>query len=262
VDNAASVAARPRQSKWTYQAGFNYAIVDEVHAYASWGTSFEAGTKYGFNPADPTGIGTFLGPQKGRSIEIGLKGQTDDKLINWSIDVFDTRITNAFQNDPLHPQYTIAIGAERAQGVEAEFQGKLSKAWDITASLSSTKNEYTSGSLKGFSSPFAVPFGLSIYSDYQFQEGPLAGFGFGGGYVFKTRAEYKLFNGANLSGLIANESELALRMFYEVGRYRFDLFINNVTDNRYFAPRLVNSPQYDWYVNQPRQIYTKMSLKF
>lgn len=262
VGDAESEAARPRQTQWTYQGGLNYTIIEGVHAYGSYGTTFEAGNKFGYNPAQPNGIGTFLGPQKGSSTELGFKGQSSDSLINWSVDIFDTRITNSFQVDPNHPQYTISAGAERAQGFEAELQGKISPAWDVTASASSTNNVYTYGELKGFSSPFAVPFGLSVFSDYQLQDGTFKGLGFGGGYVFKTRAPYKLYNGADLSGLIADDKEASLRLFYEVDRFRADLFVNNLTDDRYIAPRLANSPQYDWFVNQPRQIYAKLSVKF
>jgi outer membrane receptor for ferric coprogen and ferric-rhodotorulic acid len=263
LSSTPTTSVRPAQDHWTYQAGANYAILDKLlHVYVSYGTTFEAANKFAFNPSDPTGVGTFLGPQKGASAEFGFKGETDDETINYSIDIFDTRITNAFQTDPQHQQYFISVGAERARGLEAEFQGKILPEWNVTASVSTTENIYTSGPLQGFSSPFAVPFGLSIYSDYEFLDGPLEGFGFGGGYVLKTRAPYKLYNGADLSGLIKDDSEASARLFYDFEPWRIDLFVNNLTNYRWVAPRLVNAPQYDWYVNQPRQIYAKLTFKF
>ncbi len=138
----------------------------------------------------------------------------------------------------------------------------MTRAWDVTLSTSSTKNIYTSGPLKGIWSPFAVKFGLSVFSDYQFQDGPLSGFGFGGGYVHKTRAPYVLANGADLSNLIKDQNELDLRLFYVIKPWRFELNINNVTDQRFVTPRLANSPQYDWYVNQPLQVLGKVTFKF
>ncbi len=259
----ASPPVRPNQSAWTYQAGANYAITQGVHAYASWGTTFEAGNSYGYNPVEGNaGVGNFLGPQKGATYEAGLKGESQNKLINWSIDVFDTAITNSFQTDPNHPRYTISTGEQRATGFEAEFQGKLSRAWDVTLSASSTKNIYTSGPLTDTWSPFAVKFGLSVFSDYQFQYGPLTGFGFGGGYVHKTRAPYVLLNGADLSDLIKNQDTLDLRLFYDMKPWRFELNVNNVTDQRFFTPRLANAPQYDWFVNQPTQVLGKVIYKF
>ena len=263
LDDAGRAPVRPVQHAWTYQAGLNYAITSGIHAYASWGTTFEAANAYGYNPAEGNaGPGNFLGPQKGASKEVGVKGQAQNKLINWSVDIFETAITNSFQTDPEHPRYTIATGQQRARGFEAELQGKLSRSWDVTLSSSSTKNIYTSGPLEGIWSPFAVKFGLSLFSDYQFQEGLLRGFGFGGGYVHKSRAPYVLANGADLSHLIKNQDTLDLRLFYITGPWRIDLNVNNLTDQRLITPRLANSPQYDWFVNQPTQVIGKITFKF
>jgi len=83
---------------------------------------------------------------------------------------------------------------------------KLTRAWDVTLSTSSTKNT-TSGPLKDIWSPFAVKFGLSVFSDYQFQDGLLSGFGFGGGYVHKTRAPYVLATARTSQTLIKDQNE-------------------------------------------------------
>ena len=262
VDDAPKTTPRPDQSKWTYQLGANYALRDGLHAYLSYGTTFEAANRYGYDPAAPMGAGIFLGPQKGETKEAGVKGQSANKLVNWTLDVFETSITNSFQQDPDHSRYSMSTGAQRARGIEAEWQGKLAPGWDLTASASSTKNEYTGGPLKGLKSPFGVPLGLSVFSSYKLLAGPLKGFGFGGGYIYKKRAPYKLNNGADLSSLINDNKELDLRLFYELGAWRFDLYANNVTNNRYIAPRLSNAVGYDWFVNQPRRIYAKITAKF
>jgi outer membrane receptor for ferric coprogen and ferric-rhodotorulic acid len=263
LDEATPVMVRPNQIAWTYESGLNYAITKGVHAYASWGTTFEAANAYGYNAVEGNGgAGNFLGPQKGATGELGLKGQSESKLINWTFDIFDTAITNSFQTDPLHPRYDISTGEQRATGFEAELQGKLTRSWDVTLSTSSTKNVYTSGELEGIWSPFAVKFGLSVFSDYQFQEGALRGLGVGGGYIHKTRAPYVLTNGADLSDLIKNQDTLDLRLFYIAGAWRFDISATNVTDERFVTPRLANSPQYDWYVNQPTQVLGKVTFKF
>ena len=263
LDEAGSAPVRPHQDAWTYQAGLNYAITRGIHAYASWGTTFEAANSYGYNAAEGNGgPGNFLGPQKGATKEVGVKGESQSKLINWSVDIFDTAITNAFQTDPAHPRYDISVGEQRATGFEAELQGKLSRAWDVTLSTSSTKNIYTSGPLEGIWSPFAVKFGLSVFSDYQFVDGPLRGLGIGGGYVHKTRAPYVLTNGADLSHLIKDENTLDLRLFYIVGAWRIDLSVDNLTDQRFITPRLANAVQYDWFVNEPTQVIGKVTFKF
>ena len=263
LDQTAPAAVRPVQSAWTYQAGLNYAITQGIHAYASWGTTFEAANSFAYNPAQGNaGQGDFLGPQKGVTKEVGLKGQSQNKLINWSFDIFETAISNSFQTDPEHPRYTISTGEQRARGFEAELQGKLSRAWDVTLSTSSTKNIHTSGPLENIWSPFAVKFGLSVFSQYQFQDGWLRGFGFGGGYIHKTRAPYVLANGADLSALIKSQNTLDLRLFYVMKPWRFDLSVNNLNNERFITPRLANSPQYDWFVNQPRQVVGKVTFRF
>jgi outer membrane receptor protein involved in Fe transport len=53
-----------------------------------------------------------------------------------------------------------------------------------------------------------------------------------------------------------------LRLFYITGPWRIDLNVNNLTDQRLITPRLANSPQYDWFVNQPTQVIGKVTFKF
>lgn len=261
---------RPDEHDWTYQLGASYQLLSHINGYVSYGTTFEAGSSFAYDPNNPTSVGKFLGNVLGRTYEVGLKGEAPNKAYTWSFDVYDTAVTNAFQRDVLHPRYSLAIGAEQAQGWEFEFKGKLAPGWSLLVSASSGWNTFTGGALKGFTSPFLAKFGLSTFSTYEFQSGMLKGFGFGGGLVYKTMPIPSTYTyvGTDVvftrytSAFKAHQAEVDLRAFYNAKPWRYEIAATNVLDERHADARFLNAVEYEVFMNEPFLINAKITRSF
>jgi len=123
----------------------------------------------------------------------------------------------------------------------------------VTLSNFPTKNIYTSGRSRTSGHPLRSNSSVGIFG-LSVSRTDFGGFGFGGGYVHKTRAHLCVGQRRGLSNLIKDQNELELRLFYVIKPWRFELNINNVTDKRSLPPGWRTSPKYDWYVNQPLQV--------
>jgi outer membrane receptor for ferric coprogen and ferric-rhodotorulic acid len=255
--------SRPDEHDWTYQAGGSYQILSHLNAYV--GTSFEGGDSFAYNPSAPDSVGKFLGNVLGRTYEVGLKGEAPNKAYSWTFDLYDTAVTNAFQKDPNHPKFSIAEGAESAQGWEFEFKGKPLPGWTLLVSASSGWNVFTGGLIKGFTTPFLPKFGLSTQSTYEFLSGPLKGFGFGGGIVYKTMpipSTYSYITNANgtvtginflqyTNAFQPHQLEVDAHFFYNAKPWKFDFSATNILDERNADPRFLNAVTYEVFMNEP-----------
>jgi iron complex outermembrane receptor protein len=262
---------RPDEHDWTYQTGASYAVLKHLNAYVSYGTTFEAGSSFAYDPSNPDSVGTFLGNVLGRTYEVGVKGEAPNRSYNWSFDVYDTAVTNAFQTDPAHPKFALAEGAEEAKGWEFEFKGVIKPGWTLLVSASSGWNVFTGGELKGFTSPFLAKFGLSTFTTYEIQGGPLKGLGFGGGLVLKTMptpSTYSYDAEGNIHFLEykdafnTHQAEVDLRVFYDLKPWRFELSGTNVLDDRYANPRFLNTVEYEVFMNEPFMAMARITRSF
>ncbi|HEX4241762.1 MAG TPA: TonB-dependent receptor [Steroidobacteraceae bacterium] len=251
----------PPQDATTFQGGVVYALTKSVNAYATWGQTFDVRDDFAFDSANPTGNGKFLGPDKGVTYEAGLKGELNSKRVYWAADVFNTARTNVDQPDPLHPQFMIQVGQQRARGAELEFQGNVRPGLDVYLSATAMTNEYTAGPYAGIVSPFGPKFGVSAYGSYQIQGGDLRGLGFGGGVVHQHRPKFQLLDGMVFPQFFGDFTTVDLRTFYDTEHWRFELSASNAFNDRFF------SPTYVWLggqlaVNPPRQILGKLTRRF
>ncbi len=271
LNGTAFTQTRPDEHDWTYQLGASYQVLSHVNAYVSYGTTFEAGSAFAYDPANPNSVGKFLGNVLGRTYEVGLKGEAANKAYSWSFDLYDTAITNAFQKDPAHQRFSIAEGAESAQGWEFEFKGKITPAWTLLVSASSGWNVFTGGALKGFTSPFLAKFGLSTFSTYEFQEGPLKGFGFGGGLVYKTMptpTTYSYDSAGNISfinyarAFKTHQAEVDVRAYYNAKPWRYEVSATNILDERHADARFLNAVEYEVFMNEPFLASAKITRSF
>jgi len=261
---------RPDEHDWTYQLGASYQLLSHINGYVSYGTTFEAGSSFAYNPAAPLSVGIFLGNVLGRTYEVGLKGEAANKAYSWSFDVYDTAVTNAFEKDIAHPKFSLASGAEGAQGWEFEFKGKLAPGWSLLVSASSGWNTFQGGVLKGYTSPFLAKFGLSTFSTYEFQSGMLKGFGFGGGLVYKTMPIPSTYTyvGSTVvfteytNAFKAHQAEVDLRAFYNAKPWRYEVSATNVLDERHADARFLNAVEYEVFLNEPFLINAKITRSF
>ena len=245
----------------TYQLGTTFAITPKVNAYASYGETFLPRNELIFNAADPSN-GTRTNPEEGTSYEVGLKGEARERRFSWSVAAFKIERTNISESDVNHPGFVLLRGKQRSKGVEVDFQGEVMQGWNVFGSLATIDNEFVEGEFKGFPSFLAPRFGASFYTSYEFQHGPWAGFGFGGGMVYKLRGQVRQFDdpghGLYFDRLFGDIFEMDARVFYNRNNWTFQLSALNLLDTKYYSP-VYNTFLSSVSVNPPRTIFGKVS---
>lgn len=115
-------------------AGLIYDINKTYSVYVSYTGVFNPQTSY--RDSD----GNVLTPSKGKTKEIGLKGEYLDGRLNASIALFETKLDNAAQIDP--GVYTTGgtqaykgSDGTKSRGVELDVQGELASGWNLYAGI-------------------------------------------------------------------------------------------------------------------------------
>jgi iron complex outermembrane receptor protein len=108
--------------------------------------------------------------------------------------VFELTQQNVLTTDPVDINFSTQTGEIRSRGIELEAKASLALGLNLMASYSLTDVEITeSNDGDQGKRPSRVPEHLaSIWADYQFQSGALAGFGLGEGarYVGATYGDF------------------------------------------------------------------------
>lgn len=242
----------------TVQAGVTYAVTDDINVYASYGETFEP--QFGFVAG-----GGQIDPERGTAYEIGLKGDFAERL-SYSLALFDMERTNIAQDDFTNPGFVVALGTQRSRGVELDFQGEIVSGWDVYGSFAVLDAEFSEGQFKGMQPVNAPRFGASLFTSYEFQEGALRGLGIGGGVVHKHGRKtfdddrFGIF-GSTPEFDFGDFTEVDLRVFYTVDRWRLQVSGTNVTNEKYYSPTF-NTFAYAIQVNPAPAVVASISYAF
>jgi outer membrane receptor for ferric coprogen and ferric-rhodotorulic acid len=123
--------------------GAGYDLTDWLTAYASYTTIF--------NPQSSKDVnGRTLAPEKGKSWELGFKGEWLDGRLNASAAVFWSGKDNLAVADgdnltPQGDQAYIAADDTKAHGFDMEVSGQLAEGWQVQASYTRTLLKDSSG---------------------------------------------------------------------------------------------------------------------
>ncbi len=75
-------------------------------------------------------------PEQGHASEIGAKWENQAHTMGATLAVFNIRKQNALTSDPANPAFSMASGAVRSRGLDADVSGQLTRHWRLNASLS------------------------------------------------------------------------------------------------------------------------------
>jgi iron complex outermembrane receptor protein len=188
---------RPSDTATTWRVGGTYQFDNGFAPYASYSTSFEPSVSIG---TDYTGK-AFV-PTTGEQYEIGVKYQPVGLNGFFMLSYFDITQNNVLTTDTAHTTgctvsggfCQLQQGEVRSKGIELSGKVTLQPGLDVIAAYSHTDIDITRSSqtatIYGTSTVVSVqgkkPVGAaadtaSLWMDYTFQSGALAGFGFGGG---------------------------------------------------------------------------------
>ncbi len=161
----------------TYRAGALYLFDNGLAPYINFSTSFE--------PAPYMSAGNVpLQPMRGEQYEFGVKYKLPgyDAMITASY--FDIRQQNVVNPDPANAGFYLQTGEVSSRGFEIEAKASLSPNVNVIGSFTYIDAQVTADRMPQNvgKRPFAVPeVTASLWGDYTFRSGPLAGFGLGAG---------------------------------------------------------------------------------
>jgi iron complex outermembrane receptor protein len=222
----------------TFQAGAMYQLLPWLSLFANYSESFYRNEFY--NQFGPPGMaGKMAPPQQGEGIDIGFK--LDDPKGRWSgtISYYDLSQKNILINvrDENNNTLQRLAGARESTGFEFDFHFAPTPSWQILLNYAyvSTKDVDT-----GTAFPNVPKHQGSVFTRYEFTEGPLAGFALGGGAVYMGDRP-----GGNDSNIVSQnwdfvaESYIAVDAFisrnfaWRTHELTIQFNVSNLTDEEY-----------------------------
>ena len=189
---------------FTWRLGASYEIIDNVMLYASYSEAF-------LNNADAvTSSGEFLDAEEGQQYEAGLKADLFNDTMFFTASFFDITRQNVAGIDPENFRFSSARGEETIQGVELELAGEPLPGLNILGAYTYIDAEVTDDGLPdtnpnqfdGDTPPAAAENQFSLFVNYEFQDGPLKGFGISGNVFYKDDIFLDLPNQATADGYV------------------------------------------------------------
>ncbi len=237
-------------TKLTYRAGLIYDFDNGLAPYVSYATSFLP------NISGSSYSGEAFKPTTGRQVEVGLKYQPPGFNSFVTAAAYNLDEQNVLTSDPNHIGFDVQTGAVRSRGIELEAHASLTNNLNLIAAytyLDATVTNSNSGTqgkvpLSTATGTAAPRNSGSVWLDYGFHDGPLAGLGLGGGvrYIGWTYG-----NAAN-TFKVPGYALLDLAAKYDFGAthprlagLRFQVNATNLTDKTYIAG--CNSNSYCFY---------------
>lgn len=243
TDRLADETQKQTDDAFTWRAGLLYAFDNGFSPYFSYSESFapEIGTDSEGNP--------FL-PTTGQQYEVGIKYQPEGYDSFITLSAFNILRQNVVTADPNDATAQKQTGEIRSRGIEVEAKASLTDGLDATFAYTYLDNEITkSGSeLTGIDGETvsekgnrksAIPTHTgSLWVNYTFQEGDLAGLGLGAGarYVGET------FGDDANSYKVPDYVLFDLAARYDFGQlapsldgWTAQLNASNIADNKYVA---------------------------
>ncbi|MFG1394874.1 TonB-dependent siderophore receptor [Xanthobacter agilis] len=161
---------------FTWQAGLLYEFSNGIAPYVSYATSFLPSLNV---DAD----GSLLEPSTGEQYEAGVKFQPKGGRSFFTLSAYQIKQDNYAVPDPTSYVYS-PVGNIRVRGFEAEALLELAQGLDMTAAYTYTQGTILSSADTSTigKTPVNMPENVaSLWLKYTFLDGPMKGFGVGGG---------------------------------------------------------------------------------
>ncbi|MFC3052117.1 TonB-dependent siderophore receptor [Kordiimonas pumila] len=219
------VRATVDSDAFTYRVAATYLFENGLAPYASYSTSFQlvSGADVSGNPFEPS---------KGRQMEVGLKYQPQDFPGFMTLSLFDLTLTNVLTTDPTNPSFQVQTGEVNAQGLEAEVSVTPTAGLDMTFAYTYLDTDITSnGADNGFDRQLQPGHTITVFGDYTVPDGPLEGFGLGGGIRYQSKSF------ASIDNTLTNDSTFLAdaQVHYTFGSWRLGLNATNIFDKEAFT---------------------------
>ncbi|MCE4224112.1 TonB-dependent siderophore receptor [Methylobacterium sp. C25] len=240
----------------TYRIAGVYNFDFGLAPYVSYATSFQP--QIGSDAL----TGAAFKPDNGEQVEVGFRLAPIGQKWMLSFAAFDLTRSNPLI--PVVPGITSFTqnGAVNSQGVEAQFVANLFDGLNVTASVTAYDLKYTSGaqaSLIG-RTPTGVPeVFANFFADYTIPDGPMRGFGFGGGVRY-VGTSYALDNAVQGKLVVPDYLLYDATVHYDFGNgVRASITGANLGDKRFVSA--CQDPN-NCYYGEARRILGTISYKW
>ncbi|WP_419900275.1 TonB-dependent siderophore receptor [Roseomonas sp. USHLN139] len=216
---------------FTGRAGLVYLFDMGLAPYVSYAESF--------SPTSGTGRqGNAFRPTRGVQYEAGVKYQPPGSGLLLTAAVYQLTQQNVLTTDPVNPSFSVQTGEVRSRGIELEARASRGRHLNLVAGYAYTDAEVTkaNNATQG-KAPIETPrHSATLWADWRFDEGTLAGFRLGGGlrYLGSTWAD------AQNTGRTPSATLVDAAISYELGTLapqlqgmRLAVNATNLTDKEY-----------------------------
>ncbi|MDA9436414.1 TonB-dependent siderophore receptor [Bradyrhizobium sp. CCBAU 51627] len=219
--------AQRDDSRFSGRAGLIYNFDNGIAPFVSYATSYNP--IIGLNAQNRL----FL-PETGRQAEIGVKVAPNEFDGYFTAAVFDLKRQNVATTDPSNALLQNQTGEVTSRGIELEAVANATRELKLIGAFT-TYHLFTSRdldrSLIGKTPTNTPEMLISGWADYTFKDGPLEGFGFGGGVRYVGSSWADTANTLEVPAVVLGD----LALHYEWQNWRTALNVINLTDKIYVA---------------------------
>lgn len=166
--------------------------------------------------------GELLDPETGNIYELGAKTEWFDGRLGASAALYRIERDNipiSVDVPPGEMPYSISSGVERFDGYEVEINGQPARGWNISAAYNRVDSDFAISDWQ-----------LSLYTDYEIQDGFLRGLGFGLTAISLDDRRVNLYSPELLQGY----ERIDLHAFYRGWKQvEVNLVVRNLSDEVY-----------------------------
>ncbi|KVN56615.1 TonB-dependent siderophore receptor [Burkholderia stagnalis] len=232
-DRAGGTQSKADVTAFTGRVGLTYQGDYGLSPYISYATSF--------NPL--IGVKMFGGglplPTRGKQVELGLRWQPPGKNLMLNAAIYQINQTNVLTPTPtsLDPQNTTSVqtGEVRSRGIELSATGKVTPNLSIIASYvyQDVKNvKANDASLDKWPVDIPRPRQMaSLWADWTWHTGPLAGFGLGGGVRYQSASAGAQDNSLSVASYTLYDAAI----HYDTRNWRFSVNATNLFNRHYIS---------------------------
>lgn len=239
-------------SKFSGRVGAIYNLDFGLAPYVSYMT--------GYNPIiGINAAGRLQLPETSEQTEVGVKYEPVGLNARFSVAWFDLKRKNALTTDPNNPLFQTQNGEVTSRGVELEAVANITPDFKLVASYTNydlfVSHDLDSALIGTVPTNTPREF-ASVWIDYTFSDGPLRGFGLGGGVRYVGSSFADTANTAPVSSFVLGDH--AVRYEWD-NRWRAALNVANVTDNIYVASCAVVT---SCYYGERRRVTASLAYKW
>jgi iron complex outermembrane receptor protein len=222
--DSTSSSSTQSNNAFSPRVGIVYQPIEPISLYASYSRSFRPNEETTFD-------GSLLEPERGTQYEVGVKADLLDGRLSTTLSFYQIKKTNVATVDINNPDFVIASGEQRSQGVELDIAGEILPNWKIIASYAYTDAEVTQDN--------NIPVGnrlrnipehsASLWTTYEISRGSLQGLGFGIGFSFVGDRQGDIENTFELPSYFLTNGTI----YYRRSNWKAALSVKNLFDVGY-----------------------------